>query len=177
MPSHSKDGFVPQAPAVSPAPVAHEGAARAFWRVLTRFDSSKLTPYHGLRNSIGVLLPVAAGFALNMPRGGVAAASGALWVAFSDGGDPYAQRARRMLSSSVLCALAVLLGTLSGNHNAAAVIIATLWAFAAGMFVAPATPPPEPGVASLVPILIFTPQPLPPNQPLSPPGPPLAADL
>jgi len=166
MPSHSKDAFVPQAPPVSPAPVAHEGAARAFWRVLTRFDSSKLTPYHGLRNSIGVLLPVAAGFALNMPRGGVAAASGALWVAFSDGGDPYAQRARRMLSSSVLCALAVLLGTLSGNHNAAAVIIETLWAFAAGMFVAAGTTAAELGVVSLVTMLIYTAQPLTPDQAL-----------
>src|SRR5260370_20199492 len=177
MASRSSDVFAPQSPPASSAPVAHEGAARAFWRVLTRFDSSKLTPYHGLRNSIGVLLPLAAGFALNMPRGGVALASRALYVTFSDRSDPYAQRATRMLSSSVLCALAVLLGTLSGSHNAAAVIIAPLWAFAAGMFVAPATPPPEPGVASLVPILIFTPQPLPPNQPLSPPGPPLAADL
>src|SRR5260370_14038764 len=84
MPSHSKDAFVPQAPPVSPAPVAHEGAARAFWRVLTRFDSSNLTPYHGLRHSIGVLLPVAAGIALHKARGGVAAASGPLWAPFSD---------------------------------------------------------------------------------------------
>ncbi len=163
MPSQSKDAFVPQAPPVSPAPVAHEGAARAFWRVLTRFDSSKLTPYQGLRNSTGVLLPLAAGFALNMPRGGVAAGSGALWVAFSDGSDPYAQRARRMLSSSVLCALAVLLGTLSGNHNAAAVIIETLWAFAAGMFVAAGTTAAELGVVSLVTMLIYTAQPLTPS--------------
>jgi len=166
MPSQSKDAFVPQAPPASPAAVAHEGAARAFWRVLTRFDSSKLTPYQGLRNSTGVLLPLAAGFALNMPLGGLAAASGALWVAFSDGSDPYAQRARRMLSSSVLCALAVLLGTLSGNHNSAAVIIATLWAFAAGMFVAAGTTAAELGVVSLVTMLIYTAQPLTPNQAL-----------
>src|SRR5260370_19908548 len=146
MASRSSDVFAPQSPPASAAPVANEGAERAFWRVLTRFDSSKLTPYHGLRNSIGVLLPVAAGFALNMPRGGVAAASGALWVAFSDGGDPYAQRARRMLSSSVLCALAVLLGTLSGNHNAAAVIIETLWDVAARSVVAAGTTAPDLGV-------------------------------
>src|SRR6266849_9442597 len=166
MPSYSKDASAPQAPTASSAPVAHEGAARAFWRVLTRFDSSKLTPCDGLRNSIGVLLPVAAGFALNMPRGGVAAASGALWVAFSDGSDPYAQRARRMLSSSVLCALAVLLGTLSGNHNAAAVIIATLWAFAAGMFVAGGTDAADLGVVSLVMLLIYAARPLTAHQAL-----------
>jgi uncharacterized membrane protein YccC len=148
------------------SPPAHEGAARAFWRVLTRFDSSKLTPYQGLRNSIGVLLPLAAGYALNMPRGGVVVASGALNVSYSDGSDPYAQRARRMLSSSVLCALAVLLGALSGSHNAAAVIIATLWAFAAGMFVAAGTTAADLGVISLVTLLIYAAQPLTTNQAL-----------
>src|SRR5467141_2677607 len=162
MPIETKEAsskLLPQTASTS-SPPAHEGAARAFWRVLTRFDSSKLTPYHGLRNSIGVLLPLAAGYALNMPRGGVVVASGALNVAYSDGSDPYAQRAKRMLSSSVLCALAVLLGALSGNHNAAAVIIATLWAFAAGMFVAVGTTAADLGVISLVTLLIYAAQPL-----------------
>src|SRR5881394_95552 len=103
MASPSQDASTVLAPRPSAAPAAHEGAARAFWRVLTRFDSSKLSPYLALRNSVGVVLPLAAGFALNMPRGGVVVASGALNVAYSDGSDPYAQRARRMLSSSVLC--------------------------------------------------------------------------
>src|SRR5437667_12356951 len=123
----------------SAAPVAHEGAARVFWRVLTRFDSSKLSPYLALRNSIGVLLPLVAGFALDMPRGGLVVASGALNVAYSDGSDSYAQRAKRMLSSSGLCALAVLFGALSGSHSVAAVTIATLMAFAAGRLVAAGT--------------------------------------
>ena len=148
----------------SPAAPIHEGAARAFWGVLTRFDSSKLTPYMALRNSIGVLLPLVAGFALNMPRGGVVVASGALNVAYSDRSDPYAQRAKRMLSSSVLCALGVLLGALSGNHNAAAVVIATLWAFAAGMFVAAGTTAADLGVISLVTLMIYAAQPLTPEQ-------------
>jgi len=139
----------------SPAAAAHEGTARAFWRALTRFDSSKLNPYMALRNSIGVLLPLVAGFALNMPRGGVVVASGALNVAYSDRSDSYAQRAKRMVASSILCALGVLLGALSGSHNAAAVIIATLWAFAAGMFVAAGTAAADLGVISLVTLLIL----------------------
>src|SRR5260370_3678843 len=101
-----------------------------------------------------------------MPRGGVVVASGALNVSYSDGSDPYAQRARRMLSSSVLCALAVLLGALSGSHNAAAVIIATLWAFAAGMFVAAGTTAADLGVISLVTLLIYAAQPLTAHQAL-----------
>src|SRR6267143_7023383 len=156
----SQDAATLLAPPPSAAPVAHEGAARAFWGVLTRFESSKLAPYLALRNSIGVLLPLVAGFALNMPRGGVVVASGALNVAYSDGSDPYAQRAKRMLSSSVLCALAVLFGALSGSHNAAAVIIATLWAFAAGMLVAAGTTAADLGVISLVTLMIYAAQPL-----------------
>src|SRR5260221_4236058 len=118
MASESKVASAQLAPPASQAAPAHEGAARAFWGVLTRFESSKLAPYMALRNSIGVLLPLVAGVALNMPRGGVVVASGALNVAYSDRNYPYAQRAKRILASSGLWALGVLLGALSGNHNA-----------------------------------------------------------
>jgi len=164
MASQPKDASLQLATAGSQIVPAHEGAARAFWSVLTRFDSSKLAPYMALRNSIGVLLPLVAGFALNMPRGGVVVASGALNVAYSDRGDPYAQRAKRMLASSVLCALGVLLGALSGSHNAAAVIIATLWAFVAGMLVAVGPTAADLGVISLVTLMIYAAQPLTPQQ-------------
>src|SRR5438552_6178940 len=160
MASPSQDASTVLAPRPSAAPAAHEGAARAFLRMLTRFDSSKLSPYTALRNSIGVVLPLVVGFALDMPRGGVVVASGALNVAYSDGSDSYAQRAKRMLSSSVLCAFAVLFGALSGNHNVAAVIIATLWAFATGMLVAAGTTAADLGVISLVTMLIYAAQPL-----------------
>lgn len=166
MASQSKDVSALLAATTPPPPSAQEGAARAFWRALTRFDSSKLNPYMAARNSIGVLLPLIAGFALNMPRGGVVVASGALNVAYSDRSDAYAQRAKRMLSSSVLCALAVLLGALSGSHNAAAVIIATVWAFAAGMLVAAGTTAADLGVISLVTLLIYAAQPLTTHQAL-----------
>jgi uncharacterized membrane protein YccC len=152
--------------APSPAAAVHEGFARAFWRALTRFDSSKLSPYRALRNSIGVVLPLIVGFALNMPRGGLVVASGALNVAYSDGSDPYAQRAKRMLASSVLCAVGVLCGALSGSHSIAAVIIATVWAFAAGMLVAAGTTAADLGVISLVILLIYAAQPLTTDQAL-----------
>jgi uncharacterized membrane protein YccC len=148
------------------SPPAHEGFARAFWRALTRFDSSKLNPHMALRNSIGVVLPLIVGFVLNMPRGGLVVASGALNVAYSDGSDPYARRAKRMLASSVLCAVGVLCGALSGHHNVAAVIIATVWAFAAGMFVAAGTTAADLGVISLVILLIYSAQPLTTDQAL-----------
>src|SRR2546429_4966167 len=163
MASPSQDASTVLAPRPSAAPAAHEGAARAFLRMLTRFDSSRLSPYMALRNSIGVVLPLIVGFALDMPRGGVVVASGALNVAYSDGSDSYAQRAKRMLSSSALCALAVLLGVLSGSHNVAAVIIATVWAFAAGMLVGAGTTAADPGGVSLGTLLrLAAPAPTPP---------------
>jgi uncharacterized membrane protein YccC len=169
MASHSKDASALLAPAPATAassPPPHEGFARTLWRAFTRFDSSKLFPYMALRNSIGVVLPLIVGFALNMPRGGLVVASGALNVAYSDGSDPYARRAKRMLSSSLLCAAGVLCGALSGHHNVAAVIIATVWAFAAGMFVATGTTAGDLGVISLVILLIYAAQPLTTNQAL-----------
>ncbi len=164
MPTETKTASLSPASPSAVLPVQHEGAARAFWRVLTRFDRSKLSPYQALRNSVGVVLPIIAGFVLNMPRGGVVVASGALNVAYSDGSDPYAQRAKRMLTSSCLCALAVLLGALFGSHTVAAVIMATMWAFFAGMLVAISTTAADLGVISLVTLLIYAAQPLTPHQ-------------
>ena len=46
---------------------------------------------------------------------GLIVSSGALNVCFTDGDDPYRQRARRMLLGTVLVGLAVLIGTLSGH--------------------------------------------------------------
>ena len=139
-------------------------ARRTFWRILTTFDAAKLTPYQALRNSIGVALPLIAGYLLGMPRGGLAVASGALNVSYSDGGDPYPARARRMLASSLLCAVAVIAGSFSGGHAFSAVLTATLWAFVAGMSVAIGGSAPDLGVISLVTVLIYAAQPLTPRQ-------------
>src|SRR5215813_1991392 len=101
-------------------PQKHSGRWRALWTGLAFFDRSKVTPWLALRNTIGVVLPVALGFASNSPRAGLAIAVGALNVSYSDGSDPYAQRARRMLTSTIWCSIAVLLGGLTTAHNAEA---------------------------------------------------------
>src|SRR2546429_5533855 len=68
----------------------------------------------------------------------------------------------------------VLFGALSGSHSVAAVTIATLWAFAAGMLVAAGTTAADLAVISLVTLLIYAAQPLTPRQALlstgAPPG-------
>jgi hypothetical protein len=102
---------------------ARPSSARAFWQILTLFDSTKLSTHRAFRNALGVVLPLIAGFALHMPRGGLVVASGALNVSYSDGSDPYSVRVKRMLASSVICALAVFVGAVSGKHVVLAVTL------------------------------------------------------
>ena len=139
-------------------------ALRTLWRILTYFDRKKMSRALALRNTAGVILPLVAGYLLGMPRAGLAMASGALNVSYSDGHDPYAQRAKRMLASTLWCGVAVLLGGLSGHHNVLAVAIVTLWAFAAGMLVSLGTTPADVGVISTVTLVVYAAQPLTPEQ-------------
>ena len=123
-----------------------------------------MVPSLALRNTAGVVIPLVAGFALGMPRGGLAMASGALNVSYSDGHDPYPQRARRMLASTAWCAIAIFLGAITGHRNIEAVFVATAWAFIAGMLVAVGTAAADVGVISLVLLVVYAAQPLTPRQ-------------
>ncbi len=140
------------------------GAAHAFWQILTLFDSTKLSTHRAFRNAVGVVLPLIAGFVLHMPRGGLVVASGALNVSYSDGSDPYSVRVKRMLASSVICAVAVFVGAISGKHIVLAVTLAAVWAFIAGMFVAVGRAAPDLGIISLVTLLIYAAQRLSPRE-------------
>ena len=138
--------------------------AHAFWQILTLFDSTKLSSHRAFRNALGVVLPLIAGFALHMPRGGLVVASGALNVSYSDGSDPYSIRVKRMLASSVICAVAVFVGAVSGRHVVLSVTLAAVWAFIAGMFVAIGGATPDLGIISLVTLLIYAAQHLTPRE-------------
>ncbi len=117
-----------------------------------------------LRNAIGVTLPLALGAVIGNPGGGVVTATGSLNVAFSDGSDPYAHRARRMVASSVCCGLAVFVGALTGHLHALAVAEATLCAFVAGMLVAVSTPAADIGTVTLIVLVIFSAQDMSPKR-------------
>src|SRR6202790_1620488 len=99
-----------------------------------------------------------------MPRGGLCVASGALNVSYSDGSDPYSARVKRMLASSVICAVAVFVGAISGKHVVFAVAVPAVWPFIAGMFVAVGGAAPDLGVISLVTLLIYAAQHLTPRE-------------
>jgi len=92
-----------------------------------------MEPWIALRNTIGVTVPLIVGIVLGVPLGGLAASTGALQVSYSDGHGPYALRAKKMLAATFLCALAVVAGGLVGENPFLAVIVPSLWAFAAGL--------------------------------------------
>ena len=89
---------------------------------------------------------------------------GALNVAFSDSSEPYAQRGWRMLRASMVVAVAVFAGALSGGNPATSVAVATGWAFAAGMLVALGQAAADIGALSLVVLVVFAAQPMPPEK-------------
>src|SRR5882724_5404908 len=144
----------------------HLSPIKALWRIVTHVDHSKINVWQALRNTIGVVAPLMVGFAMGMPRGGLAVASGALNVSYSDGSDPYARRAKRMLASTAWCSIAVLLGGLTAHSNTVAVIVATLWAFTAGMLVSLGMTAADVGVVSTVVLLVYSAQALTPLQAL-----------
>src|SRR5581483_9186999 len=128
----------------------------AFWRTVTRLDKSKVnSTWIAFRNSLAVALPLGIGIAMGNPLGAVAITTGALNVSYSDGRDPYAQRARRMLTWSILGALAVFTGSVTGAYHGAAIVVAAAWALVAGMVVSISTRAGDLGLNTLVALIVF----------------------
>ena len=129
---------------------------KAFWRAIRRQDRTKLNSrWMALRNSVAVAFPLGIGMATGHPLGGVAVTTGALNVSYSDGRDPYAQRARRMLAWSVLGAIAVFTGSVTGKYHLAAILMAAAWAFVAGMLVSISARAGDLGLNTLVVLIVF----------------------
>jgi uncharacterized membrane protein YccC len=133
-----------------------EKATAAVWRSVLRLDRSKINPrWLAFRNAIGVALPLVIGMWIGEPLGAVAVTTGALNVAYSDGRDPYRQRAHRMFLWSFLGAFAVFLGSITGKYHAAAIVVTAGWAFAAGLAVAVSTRAGDLGLNTLVALIVF----------------------
>lgn len=138
----------------------------AFWRTLTRLEPEKIVYGRSARNALGVALPLAVGYFAGSLPAGLIISSGALNVCFTDGDDPYRQRARRMLLGTLLVGLAVLTGTLVGRTWALAILITGAWAFSAGMMAAISQTAADLGVTTLVTLIVYSAQPLEPNRAL-----------
>jgi uncharacterized membrane protein YccC len=140
------------------------GSWSAFWQSVIRFQRHKFAPWIAFRNTIGFTLPIAIGMAAGSVTAGLAVATGALNVSFSDSEDPYRQRARRMIAASLLVGLAVFSGTLAGRNHISAVVVSGVWAFAAGMLVSLSSAAADLGVISLVTLVVYMASPQPPER-------------
>ena len=135
---------------------AEPSPASAFWRTVKKIDKSKINNrWMALRNSLAVAVPLAIGIAMGNALGAVAVATGALNVSFSDGRDPYFQRARRMITWSLLGAVAVFIGCASASNDAAAIVVVACWALLAGMLIAVGESAGNLGLNTLVALIVF----------------------
>lgn len=132
----------------------------ALWRVITRFEKSKIAPKIAFRNAIGITLPLAVSVAAGNAAAGIVVATGALHVAFSDGTDPYQQRGGRMLIANVFGSVAVFIGGFTGGHDILFVALTFAWAFIAGMLVALGAAAADIGLVSLVTLVVFSARPM-----------------
>ena len=123
-------------------------------------NTASMEPLVGFRNAIGVAVPLALGVAFGNPTAGCAVGLGALQVSYSDSPGPYRQRARRMLTASALCSLAVVAGGLAVRNPVAAGALILLWGFVAGLVVCLGETAENLGVISLVTLIIYAVQPL-----------------
>lgn len=128
----------------------------AFWASIRKVDRSRYnSPWLAGRNALATALPLAVGIAVGNPLGAVAITVGALNVSYSDGRDPYKQRAQRMLTWSCLGAFAVFTGSATGAITWAAVPVAAVWAFLGGMVLSISTRAGDLGLNTLVALLVF----------------------
>ena len=70
------------------------GPVRKFWRASRHYDWAKVSLWVGVRNSIGVVVPLLVGAYLGHPAAGVVASVGAFNVAAADYIDSYWNRGR-----------------------------------------------------------------------------------
>jgi uncharacterized membrane protein YccC len=139
-------------------------ARRAFWRMSTQFDRARVDVWMGIRNTAGIVLPLVAGVWAARVSSGLVAATGALNVAAADGVDSYRTRGVRMLASSLIGAVAVFAGGLSGEVHGAVIAGRALWAFAAGLAVCLGQSAADIGMISLVVFIIYSAQSMTPDQ-------------
>src|SRR4051794_406805 len=99
-------------------------------------DRTQLKVVRGVRNAVGVVIPLAFGIATDQVAAGVAIAGGALLVGFVDLGAGYAARARVMLVCTGLVGASVFVATLAGGVDWLLCLLMAIWGFGAGLSVA-----------------------------------------
>ncbi|MGB8634943.1 MAG: FUSC family protein [Rhodanobacteraceae bacterium] len=132
-------------------------SARWYRHLLTRLLTvqERQAPWTvALRNTVGVVLPLAVGVSSGHIQAGLGMTVGALTVMFSDQPGSYAARFRRLLLASGAGALAALVGFSLGGNTALILPLVGIWTFAAGLMVALGAPATRVGLTSIIVLLI-----------------------
>jgi uncharacterized membrane protein YccC len=106
---------------------------RRVLRQAATVDRSQVAVTRGVRNAVGVFLPLAVGVATGEVADGAAVAVGALFVGVTEVGAPYARRVRTMLLASALVAASTFVGRLTGQVEWLNVVFIAVWGFGAGL--------------------------------------------
>ena len=109
-----------------------------------------------LRNTVGVVAPLAAGVLTGHLQAGLGMATGALTVMFSDQPGPYSTRFKRMLLASAAGGLAALAGFGIGTQAALILPLVAVWTFVAALLVALGPAITRVGLTAIIVLLIAT---------------------
>lgn len=138
----------------------HDLSLASLRRDLFHVDPSQISWRLALRNTLGIALPLALGEATGHLSAGVSATLGALVVAFVDqprGPDP--AKIDRLLIASLVAAVAVFSGSVSGDIHWLHVLLVVIWGFAGGLLMAFGPVIGQIGVGGIVLMLLMSAQP------------------
>ena len=105
-------------------------------KTLTELKPRDVPLIVALRNSAGVVLPLAAGILSGHITIGLGVATGALNTMFLDQPGPYRLRMQRMLLTSIAAGLSGFVGSMLGAHDLLVTIAALVWGVGGGLLVA-----------------------------------------
>ena len=121
---------------------------------VVHIDWSQFEGLAALRCTVGVAIPLIIGFVLRQPSISAFGAVGAVSVGFGSFQGAYRSRAAVMVYAAVGMAISVFIGSLAGHSNLAAIITASVAAFASGMLVAIGPAAAFVGLQSVVAVLV-----------------------
>lgn len=132
------------------------------FKTLTELKPRDVPVIVALRNSAGVVLPLAAGIGSGHIAIGLGIATGALNTMFLDQPGPYRLRMQRMLLTSIAAGISGFIGSALGTHSLLMVIASLIWGVAGGMLVALGPNAGRAGLACMILLLVMgaNPQPL-----------------
>jgi hypothetical protein len=133
---------------------AQSGTLRQIFEPTVRIEWSQFEGVAALRCTLGVAVPLLLGVAFQQPSISAFGAVGAVSVGFGSFQGAYRSRATVMVYASAAMALSVFVGSFAGLSNTAAIVAATIVAFAGGMMVALGPAASFVGLQSVVAVLI-----------------------